>query len=74
MKRVKHPSEAVSIGDEIEVKVLKFDRDKNRVSLSLKQLGEDPWQDLVRRYPAGTRIFGKVSNFNGLRLLCGDRS
>ena len=61
-KRVKHPSEVVSIGDEIEVKVLKFDRDKNRVSLGLKQLGEDPWQDLVRRYPAGTRIFGKVSN------------
>ena len=61
-KRVKHPSEVVSIGDEIEVKVLKFDRDKNRVSLGLKQLGEDPWQDLVRRYPSGTRIFGKVSN------------
>ncbi|WP_020559595.1 30S ribosomal protein S1 [Thiofilum flexile] len=61
-KRVKHPSEVVNIGDEIEVKVLKFDRDKNRVSLGLKQLGEDPWQDLVRRYPAGTRLFGKVSN------------
>ncbi|UJS22900.1 30S ribosomal protein S1 [Thiothrix winogradskyi] len=61
-KRVKHPSEVVNIGDEIDVKVLKFDRDKNRVSLGLKQLGEDPWQDLVRRYPAGTRIFGKVSN------------
>ncbi|HRJ53556.1 MAG TPA: 30S ribosomal protein S1 [Candidatus Thiothrix moscowensis] len=61
-KRVKHPSEVVSIGDEIDVKVLKFDRDKNRVSLGLKQLGEDPWQDLVRRYPSGTRIFGKVSN------------
>jgi small subunit ribosomal protein S1 len=61
-KRVKHPSEVVNIGDEIEVKVLKFDRDKNRVSLGLKQLGEDPWQDLVRRYPSGTRIFGKVSN------------
>ena len=62
MACVKHPSEVVSIGDEIEVKVLKFDRDKNRVSLGLKQLGEDPWQDLVRRYPSGTRIFGKVSN------------
>lgn len=61
-KRVKHPSEVVNIGEEIDVKVLKFDRDKNRVSLGLKQLGEDPWQDLVRRYPAGTRIFGKVSN------------
>jgi len=61
-KRVKHPSEVVTIGDEIDVKVLKFDRDKNRVSLGLKQLGEDPWQDLVRRYPSGTRIFGKVSN------------
>ena len=61
-KRVKHPPEVVNIGDEIDVKVLKFDRDKNRVSLGLKQLGEDPWQDLVRRYPSGTRIFGKVSN------------
>ncbi|QTR49198.1 30S ribosomal protein S1 [Candidatus Thiothrix anitrata] len=61
-KRVKHPSEVVNIGDEIDVRVLKFDRDKNRVSLGLKQLGEDPWQDLVRRYPSGTRIFGKVSN------------
>ncbi|MFN3785365.1 MAG: S1 RNA-binding domain-containing protein, partial [Thiothrix sp.] len=61
-KRVKHPSEVVNIGEEIEVKVLKFDRDRNRVSLGLKQLGEDPWQDLVRRYPSGTRIFGKFSN------------
>jgi small subunit ribosomal protein S1 len=61
-KRVKHPSEVVQIGDEIDVKVLKFDRDKNRVSLGLKQLGEDPWQDLARRYPNGTRLFGKVSN------------
>ncbi len=61
-KRVKHPSEVVNIGDEIEVKVLKFDKDKNRVSLGLKQLGEDPWQDLVRRYPRETRLFGKVSN------------
>jgi small subunit ribosomal protein S1 len=61
-KRVKHPSEVVQIGDEIDVKVLKFDREKNRVSLGLKQLGEDPWQDLARRYPNGTRLFGKVSN------------
>ncbi|MGB0846175.1 MAG: 30S ribosomal protein S1 [Thiolinea sp.] len=61
-KRVKHPSEVVNIGDEIDVKVLKFDKEKNRVSLGLKQLGEDPWQDLVRRYPRETRLFGKVSN------------
>ncbi len=61
-KRVKHPSEVVNIGDEIDVKVLKFDKDKNRVSLGLTQLGEDPWQDLVRRYPRETRLFGKVSN------------
>lgn len=61
-KRVKHPSEVVNIGDEIDVKVLKFDKDKNRVSLGLKQLGEDPWQDLVRRYPRETRLHGKVSN------------
>ncbi len=61
-KRVKHPSEVVNIGDEIDVKVLKFDKEKSRVSLGLKQLGEDPWQDLVRRYPRETRLFGKVSN------------
>ena len=61
-KRVKHPSEVVNIGDEIEVKVLKFDRDRNRVSLGLKQLGEDPWVDIARRYPTGTRLFGKVTN------------
>ena len=61
-KRVKHPSEILTIGDELEVKVLKFDREKSRVSLGLKQLGEDPWQDLVRRYPIKTRLFGKVSN------------
>ncbi len=61
-KRVKHPSEVVNIGDEIDVKVLKFDKEKSRVSLGLKQLGEDPWQDLVRRYPPETRLFGKVSN------------
>ncbi|MCK5813608.1 MAG: 30S ribosomal protein S1, partial [Cocleimonas sp.] len=61
-KRVKHPSEILTIGDELEVKVLKFDREKSRVSLGLKQLGEDPWQDLVRRYPEKTHLFGKVSN------------
>jgi len=61
-KRVKHPSEIIQMGDEIDVKILKFDKEKSRVSLGLKQLGEDPWQDLVRRYPVDTRLFGKVSN------------
>ncbi|MGH8371431.1 MAG: 30S ribosomal protein S1 [Gammaproteobacteria bacterium] len=61
-KRVKHPSEVVTVGEEIEVKVLKFDRERNRVSLGLKQLGDDPWVDITRRYPAGTRLFGKVTN------------
>ncbi|OQW93564.1 MAG: 30S ribosomal protein S1 [Beggiatoa sp. IS2] len=61
-KRVKHPSEIVNVGDEIEIKVLKFDRDRVRVSLGLKQLGEDPWIDIARRYPVGTRLFGKVTN------------
>jgi small subunit ribosomal protein S1 len=61
-KRVKHPSEVVNIGDEVDIKVLKFDRERNRVSLGLKQLGEDPWVDLTRRYPEGTRLFGKVTN------------
>ena len=61
-KRVKHPSEVVQVGDEIDVKVLKFDKEKSRVSLGLKQLGEDPWQDLARRYPEHTRLFGKVTN------------
>ncbi|MDM7322113.1 MAG: 30S ribosomal protein S1 [Gammaproteobacteria bacterium] len=61
-KRVKHPSEVVNIGDEIEVRVLKFDRERNRVSLGLKQLGADPWADLARRNPVGTRLFGKVTN------------
>ena len=61
-KRVKHPSEVVNIGDEIRVKVLKFDRERNRVSLGLKQLGEDPWSDLTRRYPINHRLFGKVTN------------
>jgi small subunit ribosomal protein S1 len=61
-RRVKHPSEVVSVGDNIQVKVLKFDRDRNRVSLGLKQLGHDPWIALARRYPVGTRVFGKVTN------------
>ncbi len=61
-KRVKHPSEVVEVGSEMKVKVLKFDRDRNRVSLGLKQLGEDPWVDLTRRYPEGSRLFGKVTN------------
>jgi small subunit ribosomal protein S1 len=61
-KRVRHPSETVQIGQEIQVKILKYDQEKNRVSLGLKQLGEDPWVGLSRRYPQGTRLFGKVSN------------
>ncbi len=61
-RRVKHPSEVVNIGDEVEVKVLKFDRERQRVSLGLKQLGDDPWVDISRRYPENSRLFGKVSN------------
>ena len=61
-KRVKHPSEVVEIGQEIDVVVLKFDRDKNRVSLGLKQIGDDPWANIMRRYPEGQRLFGNVSN------------
>jgi small subunit ribosomal protein S1 len=61
-RRVKHPTEVVNVGDELEAKVLKFDQEKSRVSLGLKQLGEDPWVGLSRRYPAGTRLFGKASN------------
>jgi small subunit ribosomal protein S1 len=61
-RRVKHPSEVVNIGDEVEVKVLKFDRERQRVSLGLKQLGDDPWVDISRRYPEHSRLFGKVSN------------
>ncbi|MPZ46173.1 MAG: 30S ribosomal protein S1 [Betaproteobacteria bacterium] len=61
-RRVRHPSEVLSVGDEVTAKVLKFDQEKNRVSLGLKQLGEDPWVGLSRRYPQGTRLFGKVSN------------
>ncbi|MBV1776780.1 30S ribosomal protein S1 [Burkholderiaceae bacterium DAT-1] len=61
-RRVKHPSEVLAVGDEVTAKVLKFDQEKNRVSLGLKQLGEDPWVGLARRYPSGTRMFGKVTN------------
>jgi small subunit ribosomal protein S1 len=61
-KRVKHPSEIVNVGDEITVKVLKFDRERTRVSLGLKQLGEDPWVAIAKRYPEGTRLTGKVTN------------
>ena len=61
-KRVKHPSEVVEIGQEIDVVVLKFDREKNRVSLGLKQMGDDPWTNIVRRYPEGQKLFGHVSN------------
>ncbi|HAR55621.1 MAG TPA: 30S ribosomal protein S1 [Idiomarina baltica] len=61
-KRVKHPSEIVNVGDEITVKVLKFDRERTRVSLGLKQLGEDPWADIANRYPEGTRLTGRVTN------------
>ncbi|HEY5733656.1 MAG TPA: 30S ribosomal protein S1 [Gammaproteobacteria bacterium] len=61
-KRVKHPSEMVEVGQEIDVKVLKFDKERNRVSLGLKQLGDDPWADLARRYPEGSRLFGHITN------------
>jgi small subunit ribosomal protein S1 len=61
-RRVKHPSEVLSVGDEVTAKVLRFDQEKNRVSLGLKQLGEDPWVGIARRYPTGTRLFGKVTN------------
>ncbi|MGH8750308.1 MAG: 30S ribosomal protein S1, partial [Burkholderiales bacterium] len=61
-RRVRHPSEMLAVGDEVEAKILKFDQEKNRVSLGLKQLGDDPWVGLSRRYPQRTRLFGKVSN------------
>jgi len=61
-KRVKHPSEIVQVGDEIDVKVLRFDKEKMRVSLGLKQMGDDPWVDIARRYPEHTRLFGKITN------------
>jgi small subunit ribosomal protein S1 len=61
-RRVRHPSEVLAVGDEVTAKVLKFDQEKNRVSLGVKQLGDDPWTGLSRRYPTGTRLFGKVTN------------
>ncbi|MBN8716418.1 MAG: 30S ribosomal protein S1 [Pseudomonadota bacterium] len=61
-KRVRHPSEVVEVGQELDVRVLKYDRERNRVSLGLKQMGEDPWDNISRRYPANCRVFGKVSN------------
>ncbi len=61
-RRVRQPSEIVNVGDEIDVKVLKFDKERHRVSLGLKQMGEDPWEDIARRYPVGARLFGKVTN------------
>jgi small subunit ribosomal protein S1 len=61
-KRVRHPSEVVEVGDELEVRVLRFDRERMRVSLGLKQLGEDPWDNIDRRYPPSSRLFGRVTN------------
>ena len=61
-RRVRHPSEVLTVGQEVTAKVLRFDQDKNRVSLGIKQLGEDPWDGIARRYPQGTRMFGKVTN------------
>ena len=61
-RRVRHPSEVVQVGQELDAKVLKFDAEKNRVSLGIKQLGDDPWHGVSRRYPQGTRLFGKVTN------------
>lgn len=61
-RRVRHPSEVINVGDEIEAKVLKFDQERQRVSLGMKQLGEDPWVGISRRYPQGTRLFGHVTN------------
>ena len=61
-KRVKHPSEVVQVGQEVDVRILKFDRERSRVSLGLKQLGADPWENIARRYPQNTRVFGKVTN------------
>ena len=61
-KRVKHPSEVVTVGDEIDVKILRFDKEKTRVSLGIKQLGSDPWEAIARRYPPNTRLVGKVTN------------
>ena len=61
-RRIRHPSEMVDVGDEVDVRILKFDREKNRVSLGMKQLGDDPWMELTRRYPVGSRVFATVTN------------
>ena len=61
-KRIRHPSEMVNVGDEVDVRILKFDREKNRVSLGMKQLGDDPWADIVRRYPEGARVMATITN------------
>ena len=61
-RRIRHPSEMVDVGDEVGVRILKFDREKNRVSLGMKQLGDDPWMELTRRYPVGSRVFATVTN------------
>jgi small subunit ribosomal protein S1 len=61
-RRIRHPSEMVNVGDEVNVKILKFDREKNRVSLGMKQLGDDPWVDIIRRYPVGARVMATVTN------------
>src|SRR5437588_826116 len=70
-RRVKHPSEVLAVGDEVTAKILKFDQEKNRVSLGMKQLGEDPWVGLSRRYPTGTRLFGKVTNITDYGVFVG---
>ena len=61
-RRVRHPSEMLTVGQEVTAKILKFDQEKNRVSLGVKQLGDDPWVGIARRYPPNTRLFGKVTN------------
>ena len=61
-KRIRHPSEMVNVGDEVDVRILKFDREKNRVSLGMKQLGDDPWVDIIRRYPEGARVVATITN------------
>ena len=71
-KRIKHPSELIQIGDEIEVKVLSYDREKKRVSLGLKQLAEDPWEDLQDKYPLQSKVFGKVTNITEYGCFVGD--
>jgi small subunit ribosomal protein S1 len=61
-KRIRHPSEMVNVGDEVNVRILKFDREKNRVSLGMKQLGDDPWVNIIRRYPEGARVMATITN------------